>query len=92
MDIWDILLPFGTLCVDLEHFFWFWYQVPRKIWQPRTPAVGLQASSKNATSVSPVWAYVLGNVELHIVCKVPEWRKITENVYFFILTPTARAR
>jgi hypothetical protein len=34
MDIWDILLPFGTFCVHLVHFFRFWYHLPRKIWQP----------------------------------------------------------
>jgi hypothetical protein len=33
-DIWDILWPFGTFCVDLVHFFRFWYHVPRQIWQP----------------------------------------------------------
>jgi hypothetical protein len=34
MAIWDMLLPFGTFCVRLEHFFPFWYHTPRKIWQP----------------------------------------------------------
>jgi hypothetical protein len=29
-----ILWPFGTFCVHLVHFFWIWYHVPRKIWQP----------------------------------------------------------
>jgi hypothetical protein len=33
MDIWDLLCPFDTLCVHLEHFFLFWYHAPRKIWQ-----------------------------------------------------------
>jgi hypothetical protein len=27
MTIWYILFPFGTI-------FWFWYHVPRQIWQP----------------------------------------------------------
>jgi hypothetical protein len=34
MDIWVILWPFGTFRVHLVHYFWFWYHVPRKIWQP----------------------------------------------------------
>jgi hypothetical protein len=40
MDIWDILLPFGTFvviwyfCGHLVHFFWFGYHVPTKTWQP----------------------------------------------------------
>jgi hypothetical protein len=33
-DSLDILWPFGTFCVLLVHFFWFWFHVPRKIWQP----------------------------------------------------------
>jgi hypothetical protein len=34
MEIGDILWPFGTFCTHLEHFFRFWYHVPRKICQP----------------------------------------------------------
>jgi hypothetical protein len=33
-DTGDVLWPFGTFCVHLVHFFRFWYNVPRKIWQP----------------------------------------------------------
>jgi hypothetical protein len=41
-SISNILHTFGifydhlgsTFCVHLVHFFWFWYHVPRKIWQP----------------------------------------------------------
>jgi hypothetical protein len=33
-NICDILWPFGTSSVHLEHSFLFWYHVPRKIWQP----------------------------------------------------------
>jgi hypothetical protein len=33
VNIWDILWPFGTFCVHLVHFFWYWYLAPRKIWQ-----------------------------------------------------------
>jgi hypothetical protein len=29
-----ILRTFGTFCVDVVHFFRFWYRMPRKIWQP----------------------------------------------------------
>jgi hypothetical protein len=42
MAIWNILRtfgifyvwPFGTFCVDLVHFFRFWYHAPWIIWQP----------------------------------------------------------
>jgi hypothetical protein len=34
MTIWDILWPFGTLCVHLVHFVRLRCHVPRKIWQP----------------------------------------------------------
>jgi hypothetical protein len=30
MDIWDILWPFSTFCVNLVHFFLFWYHAQRK--------------------------------------------------------------
>jgi hypothetical protein len=33
MTIWDILWPFGTLCVHLVHFYRLWCHAPRKIWQ-----------------------------------------------------------
>jgi hypothetical protein len=33
MAIWDILRPFGTICVHLVHFLRFWYHAPRKICQ-----------------------------------------------------------
>jgi hypothetical protein len=39
MDVWDILLPFGTFCVHFGTFFQFWYHAPRKIWQPCQPAI-----------------------------------------------------
>jgi hypothetical protein len=34
MDIWDILLPFGTFCIHLVHFFRLWYHVPKKSGNP----------------------------------------------------------
>jgi hypothetical protein len=34
MAIWNILWPFGTFCVHSVHFYLFWNNVPRKIWQP----------------------------------------------------------
>jgi hypothetical protein len=34
LDIWDIVWPFGAFCINLVHFFRFWYNVARKIWQP----------------------------------------------------------
>jgi hypothetical protein len=37
--IWYILWPFGTFYIWLFGiFFTFWYVVPRKIWQPCSPA------------------------------------------------------
>jgi hypothetical protein len=30
-NIRDVLWPFGTFCVQLVHFFRFWYHVPKKI-------------------------------------------------------------
>jgi hypothetical protein len=57
-DIWDILRPFGTICVHLVHFFRFWYHASRKIWQPRWKPTAIidnqqfsAASSMNTNSV-----------------------------------------
>jgi hypothetical protein len=36
IDVWNVLLQFGTSCVHLVHFFQFWYHAPRKFWQPCT--------------------------------------------------------
>jgi hypothetical protein len=33
-DIWDILWPFGTYCVNSLHLFQFWYNVSRKSGNP----------------------------------------------------------
>jgi hypothetical protein len=33
-DIRNILWPFGTFCVCLVHFFWFWCHVPQKSCNP----------------------------------------------------------
>jgi hypothetical protein len=30
MDVWDILWPLGTFCVNLVHYSRFWYHVPKK--------------------------------------------------------------
>jgi hypothetical protein len=44
MAIWNILRTFGIFYDHMVHFlfiwyilFRFWYQVPRKIWQPWSP-------------------------------------------------------
>jgi hypothetical protein len=45
-EIWDIYLqPFRIFCV---HFFWFWYYVPRKIWQPWRTVVSSIFASPNS--------------------------------------------
>jgi hypothetical protein len=53
MEIWDVLLPIGTFCVHLVHFFRFWYDVPRKIWQPcRKRAADFRTTAKHIGNAS----------------------------------------